>query len=75
VIILPSTPLEGAREVAEKIRHTINELVFDELGHISCSFGVGQFVPSDNFHSLILRVDEAMYKAKANGRNRVEVAN
>ncbi len=75
VVILPSTPLEGAREVAEKIRHTINELVFDELGNISCSFGVGQFVPSDNFHSLILRVDEAMYKAKANGRNRVEVAN
>lgn len=75
VAILPSTSLESARVVAEKLRVTINTLQIDEMGPISCSFGVGQFdQKKDSFHSVILRVDKAMYQAKANGRNRVELA-
>lgn len=75
VAILPSTSLESAQTVAEKLRSTINGLQFEGMDRISCSFGVGQFNKlSDSFHSVILRVDKAMYRAKDNGRNRVELA-
>ena len=74
VAILPSTTLDNAFDVAEKLRHTIHELEFEGVGHVSCSFGVGHFEANDTFHSVILRVDKAMYQAKANGRNRAERA-
>lgn len=74
VAILPSTPLDKACLVAEKLRSTVAGLEFEGPGQVSCSFGVGEFQAGDTFHSVILRVDNAMYQAKANGRNRVEIA-
>lgn len=74
VAILPSTNLESALVVAEKLRASVSALEFPEVGHVTCSFGVGEYRPQDNFHSIILRADKAMYQAKANGRNRVEAA-
>ena len=74
VAILPSTNQDKAKVVAEKLRETIFNMTFDEVGHVTCSFGVGEFHQDDTFHSVILRVDKAMYQAKANGRNRVELA-
>lgn len=74
VAILPSTALEDAITVADKLRASISELVLDEVGHVTCSFGVGEYRTEDTFHSIILRADKAMYQAKANGRNRVEIA-
>ncbi|MEN3042608.1 MAG: diguanylate cyclase [Fervidobacterium sp.] len=37
------------------------------------SFGVAQYIPGDTTDSLLLRVDQALYKAKQKGRNRVEI--
>lgn len=74
VTVLPSTDLECAAVVAEKLRKKVSELNIDEVGRITCSFGVASYSPEDSFHSIILRADKAMYLAKSNGRNRVEVS-
>ena len=73
VIIMPLTPMDLAREVTEKFRKIIEQEQFYVVGSITCSFGISEFKKGDNSQSLILRADQAMYKAKANGRNRVEV--
>lgn len=71
-IIMPMTTLEHGVEASEKLRQEINDLIFDGLGQVSCSFGVAEFHKDDTIHSLMLRADKAMYKAKSNGKNRVE---
>lgn len=72
VIIMPMTSLEHGVEAAEKIRKGINSLVFDDVGGVSCSFGVAEFHPTeDNIQSLMTRADKAMYKAKTSGKNMV----
>lgn len=73
VIIMPFTPLDLARIVAEKFRNTITEADFDVVSKITCSFGISEFKEDDTAQSIILRADKAMYMAKENGRNRVEV--
>ncbi|WP_373000946.1 diguanylate cyclase [Sulfurimonas sp.] len=72
VIIMPLTPMELAREVTEKFRKIIEQEQFYVVGSVTCSFGISEFKKGDNAQSIILRADQAMYKAKANGRNRVE---
>ncbi|PHQ65166.1 MAG: diguanylate cyclase [Sulfurimonas sp.] len=74
VIVMPLTSLEQAWEVTEKFRKIISDEQFYVVGNITCSFGISEFKKGDNTQSLILRADQAMYKAKTNGRNRVEVA-
>ena len=71
--MLPQTNIEQAFFVAEKLRATIEKHKFDDVKHITCSIGVCQFHKSDNKDSLFKKVDQALYKAKNSGRNRVEM--
>lgn len=73
MVLLPQTGLEGAREVAEKLRRSIEQHAFDRVGSVSASFGVAELAPQEHTESLTQRVDEALYRAKDRGRNRVEV--
>lgn len=79
VILLPGTTLEGAYRVAEKIRRAIEGCTFTgkmEDLHITASFGVTPLDSSQDvsFHSVYQEADKALYRAKDNGRNRVELA-
>lgn len=75
VIILPETTLEGAVEVAERLRGTLEECVFRYDGFeitLTSSFGVccaTSSVEAPEF--LLLRADELLYRSKRDGRNRV----
>ncbi len=73
-IILPETGLSGAYKLAQRIRKEVEEANIEGLG-VTVSVGVGSF---KNYlkepNQLIKGVDEALYRAKENGRNRVEVA-
>ncbi|MCL2226918.1 MAG: diguanylate cyclase [Oscillospiraceae bacterium] len=79
-VILPETPQEGAKAVAEKIRMTIAATpipIGKENTYVTASIGVSTVFPSlesivDDFCKVL---DEALYSAKQNGRNRVEAMN
>jgi len=79
LIVLPDTSAEQAAEVAERIRKSVAATEFSRKGspertHITISLGVA--TSSEGVHSpdiLIARADTSLYRAKANGRNRVEV--
>lgn len=72
VLLLPETRLETAIEIAEKLRIETEKHMFPAVGHVTSSFGVTQYLDGDNEATLIRRADEALYKAKDNGRNMVE---
>ena len=76
IALLPQTPLEGGIEVAERMRKLTEETSFKRGKtdlDMTASFGVAAFGEGD-LESNIIRVDKALYKAKKNGRNRVEKA-
>lgn len=72
IIICPETPLNGAISIAEKIRTKVENFEFPVVSHKTISQGVACFKEGDTIENLIKRADECLYKAKNNGRNRVE---
>jgi diguanylate cyclase (GGDEF)-like protein/PAS domain S-box-containing protein len=73
MIIAPETDLQRTGALAERIRKTIEGYRFDSVGRVTVSFGVTQFIKGDSEKSFIKRADDALYRAKSNGRNRVEI--
>lgn len=74
LIFLPETSLAGAAEAAEKIRHRLTEvplLVGGEQLHLSVSIGVAEAARDEAVTEVVRRADEALYRAKQAGRNRV----
>ncbi|HEY3549450.1 MAG TPA: GGDEF domain-containing protein [Gaiellaceae bacterium] len=73
VVVLPETDLAGAQRFAERLRRTIEAHSVGEM-HTSASCGVATMLPEDTVEELIGAADEALYRAKSNGRNRTESA-
>jgi len=74
MILTPVASLLDALEFAERLREGIESKFFPVAGHLTCSFGVAEAVAGESLEALFHRVDNALYKAKRNGRNRVETA-
>ncbi len=78
VIILPRTSIKKAFEKVEYLRHKIaNSVITDSLvsASVTASFGIASFPEtSKSITEIIKDADNALYKAKDNGRNRIEVA-
>lgn len=75
VAILPDTTLAGAKNVAERVRHDIEQLVVDGLS-VTISAGVAAFpdLPAGSTDELLKAADRALYTSKGAGRNRVTLA-
>jgi len=71
ILILPQLKLESAKVVAEKIRNLIQYHDFGIEQKITISLGVGEYKPNENKDQIIIRVDNALLKAKARGKNKV----
>ncbi|MGX5915589.1 sensor domain-containing diguanylate cyclase [Aliidiomarina sp. Khilg15.8] len=80
-ITLPGTTLLEAAGIADKLRKKISQMTFEASEQkksfsLTCSFGVTVCSkPGESVDALLARADEALYAAKHNGRNRVEVKN
>ena len=75
VILLPETTIDYAVEVAERLREEIQGEGFPVVGVVTISVGVTDFRYNDaEALDVISRADRALYRAKDNGRNCVEVA-
>lgn len=77
VIVLPDTPLEGAVVAAERLRARFANAPVRladgrPLPAVTASIGVAELGIDDDSSSFLARADSALYRAKANGRDRVE---
>ena len=75
VVILPKCEADGALIFAERVRVAVEKARFhiesgEELG-VTVSVGVSTFVDGDSQQSLFERADQALYRAKRGGRNRI----
>jgi diguanylate cyclase (GGDEF)-like protein len=75
LIVLPKTDLTSAHEIAIKLRDRMQETKFTNIGTRTSSCGVATLREDESLVNVIQRADSALYLAKDNGRNRVEVAN
>ncbi|MGL6042085.1 MAG: GGDEF domain-containing protein [Deefgea sp.] len=73
LIVCPNTQLDQAARLAEKLRASVANAQWPSSIMLTCSCGVATRAQGEEFSSLIARADAALYKAKDNGRNRVEL--
>lgn len=77
LLVMPHTPLAGARLCIERIRIRVQDEPFVTVaGPLTVTFsaGVAERQRGESVASVLARADEALYRAKANGRNRAEVS-
>ncbi|MBL8443644.1 MAG: diguanylate cyclase [Zoogloeaceae bacterium] len=83
VIVLPETDAEGARNVAENVLEIVRGLGIEHArsptaSRVTISIGVATAIPArdddSGWKKLLGSADAALYQAKDNGRNRIEVA-
>ncbi|HHL2823959.1 TPA: GGDEF domain-containing protein [Citrobacter murliniae] len=74
VLLLPRTSLDVAINLAEVIRATVARVTLPGLPRFTVSIGVARHEANESIDELFKRVDDALYKAKNEGRNRVLAA-
>ncbi|MEG0774026.1 diguanylate cyclase [Clostridium sp.] len=77
IVILPDTDVEGAKQVAEKIRGKIEQgKILGDKRDVTISLGISNYPHhSVNYEELVEKADQALYAAKNNGRNIYKVWN
>jgi diguanylate cyclase (GGDEF)-like protein len=79
LVVLTQTDIREAKVFAERMRSCVEECLVLDLGadrkaNVTVSIGLAAHLKNESIDRTISRADEAMYKAKRNGRNRVEVS-
>ncbi|XOB60849.1 diguanylate cyclase [Campylobacterota bacterium DY0563] len=73
ILFLRVNSNEGLRKALEHLRRVIELEDFPVVGKITCSIGSSIYKEDENIYQTIKRADEAVYVAKNNGRNTVEI--
>lgn len=68
LVVLPGTDARQAADIAERLRSAV------EATGVTISIGVTEWTTTDDFTALARRADDCLYRAKEQGRNRVELA-
>jgi len=71
LIVTPGTSLENAAVLAEKLRTIVSHHDFENPNTVTCSFGVSECDGDTPVKTFVKNADDALYKAKAEGKNRV----
>ncbi|MCG8551895.1 MAG: diguanylate cyclase [Desulfobacterales bacterium] len=76
IMALPETKMDGGFALAEQIRTSLETMRWQskssgkDMGAITISMGVAQFIPGEDLNTFVARADKALYTAKEKGRNR-----
>ncbi len=74
-ILLPMTTSEDGAVTAERIRTEFKKETFSPAPgqdvHVTVSIGLAQYKPQEDMKAFVHRVDQLMYQAKKNGKDRV----
>lgn len=73
VVVMPHCGITEAACLADKLRALMADETFTEVGTVTSSFGVAEWSPEETLGVWFKRADEALYRAKQAGRNRVVV--
>ena len=71
LVLLPGSGLEKSLAIAESLRSVAQEYPYSAGIVVTLSMGVAQFLGGESVTGLIRRADNALYRAKASGRNKV----
>lgn len=80
MVVLPDTSPEGAASIGEKIRAAISDLAIEhaggKFGRVTASTGAAAWTPEqdEDVTAVVRAADEALYNAKATGRNKVALS-
>ena len=75
LLVLPEVSLAEAQRIAERARAAVELTAFMVVpSQVTISLGIAEHLPGETVEALLSRADEALYRAKKSGRNRVEVA-
>ena len=74
VVLLRDCALPDALAVAEEIRAAIAEVPFGTLGTCTVSIGAAEFRANEDLKSWLGRADQALYRAKQDGRNEIRAS-
>lgn len=77
IVILTKCDQDGVQTFAERVRNAVESALFNtEAGPLSVTVSVGcaSYRAGDSYETFFKRADQALYRAKQNGRNRVEAA-
>jgi diguanylate cyclase (GGDEF)-like protein len=72
ILLLPESPLDGGKRVAEEIRKKIAANTFNFNGNkfsVTMTFGISEFNATSDIDTCIKKADEALYSGKQKGKN------
>lgn len=73
VLLLPDTQAEAAVAIANRILVQLRQVQIAQVTRMTASFGVSQYHTGDTFITLFANADKALYQAKQQGRNQVQL--
>lgn len=71
VVLLPDVEVDDSNEIAWAFNQSVDERQWPEIGSLTISIGVATFIEGDTADSVLEFADQALYKSKRDGRNRV----
>lgn len=74
LVVLPHTAMPAAKKIAERMRAAVGDWAFEFGGkshQVTISIGLTQYRKGEDLEQMLSRVDQALYQAKAGGRNKV----
>jgi diguanylate cyclase (GGDEF)-like protein/hemerythrin-like metal-binding protein len=74
VVLSPNTTLSTVAMLGERLREKIATAHFTTVNHITVSIGVAECLAGETWDAWFKRADAALYRAKACGRNQVQIA-
>ncbi|WP_162266406.1 diguanylate cyclase [Paraglaciecola hydrolytica] len=74
IVLCPKTTLGEAIYLAKRLKNQIRQHEFTEVGRMTCSFGVAEYLGPESFVDWFDRTDKALYAAKNTGRDRIHAS-